>query len=107
MAELLAERHGKVGLVVAEFCILSRADHIEQRGSFGGVGQEGLQGGSKSVFESSQDVHGCSVVIDLSFVIGQQAAVTWGATFGSFFGKLLRIKTPGGVARLGGLCPNR
>jgi hypothetical protein len=57
LAELLAERHGEIGLVVAEFGVLGWADEVEQLGDFGRVGHEGGQGRSKAVFERGEDIH--------------------------------------------------
>jgi hypothetical protein len=54
LAELLGERHGAVGLVVAELSILRGADHVEQGGS---VGCPIRQSVAESRSQFTQNIH--------------------------------------------------
>lgn len=57
--KLFGERHGEVGLKIAELRILGRANQIKQRG---GIGDEFSEGRSETLTEQIEEVHVWSVL---------------------------------------------
>ena len=56
-AEPFAQRHGKVGLVVAELRLLALADQIEQFGHSRGILDKTGKGAAEPRFQLEEDAH--------------------------------------------------
>ena len=59
-AQPLAQRHGQIGLVIAELRVLAAADQFQQLGRIVGHAGQGL---SETLFQLGQDAHGGGPIV--------------------------------------------